>query len=57
MLKSIPDVLTVGELADYLKVSKRSAYMLLHEGEIRYRKIGRVYRIPKTALLQYLQKN
>lgn len=57
MLKSIPDILTVSELADYLKISKRSAYMLLHEGEIRYRKIGRVYRIPKIALLQYLQKN
>lgn len=48
------DVLTVAELAQLLNISTRSAYQLLHSGEIRYRKIGRIYRISKQEVFDYL---
>lgn len=54
-LQKIPDVLTVNEVAEVLKVSKKSVYTLLQDNQIRHRKIGRIYRIPKIALTEYLQ--
>lgn len=52
----IPDVLTVQQLAAILHISGRSAYKLLHDGIISHRKIGRIYRIPKIAVINYLTK-
>ena len=54
-LQKIPDVLTVNEVASFLKVSKKSVYSLLQDNQIYYRKIGRIYRIPKTAIEEYLR--
>ena len=56
-LQKIPDVLTVNEVAEVLKVSKKSVYTLLQDNQIRHRKIGRIYRIPKTAIADYLQNS
>ena len=55
-LKSAPDVLTVAQVADILCISKRASYKLLADGSIRHRKIGRIYRIPKQAVIDYLKK-
>lgn len=54
--KEIPDVITVQQLAAILHISGRSAYKLLHTGVITHRKIGRIYRIPKAAVIDYLTK-
>ena len=56
MFDSLRDVLTVEETAKYLKLSKKSVYALLQDNQIHHRKIGRIYRIPKTAVQEYLQK-
>ena len=50
----LPDVLTVAELARFLNVSPKSVYQLLQNGEIKHRKIGRIYRISKQAIKDYL---
>ena len=55
-IKSAPDVLTVAQVADILCISKRASYKLLADGSIRHRKIGRIYRIPKQAVIDYLEK-
>lgn len=55
--QKIPDVMTVKEVADFLNVSKKSVYTLLQDDVIRHRKIGRIYRIPKTAIVDYLQNS
>lgn len=55
-IKTAPDVLTVAQVADILHISIRSAYNLLSDGSIRHRKIGRIYRIPKQAVIDYLEK-
>ena len=57
MLKSYPDVLTVQEVANLLNVSQRSVYSILLQGELHHKKVGRIYRIPKCAVIEYLQKD
>ena len=54
MLDEFKDVLTVEELCEALKISKRLAYDLIRDGTIPVRRIGRIYRIPKIAVINYL---
>ncbi|MCC8046341.1 MAG: helix-turn-helix domain-containing protein [Clostridiales bacterium] len=54
MLDDYLDVLTIDDTAAVLRLSRRSVKRLLDEGEIEYRKIGRIYRISKKAILDYL---
>ena len=55
--KNCPDVLTVAELALLLNISQRSVYQLLQNNKIGHRKIGRIYRIPKESVIEFLYKN
>lgn len=55
-LKNYPDVLTVQQVAAILNVSRRSVYKLLEHNLMPYRKIGRIYRISKQGLIDYLKK-
>lgn len=50
------EVLTVDELMDYLAVGKSTAYKLLREEKIKAFRIGRVYKIPKEAVREYVRK-
>lgn len=49
------DVMTIKELMDYLAVGKNTAYKLLYEGKIKYFKIGRVYKISKASVQEYVR--
>lgn len=51
------DVMTVSDLMEYLAIGKNTAYKLLKEGQIKSFKIGRVYKIPKKAIEDYVNKN
>lgn len=50
----VPDVLTVRELALVLRVGLNTAYRMVREGTIRGVRVGRQYRIPKQAILEYI---
>ena len=50
------DILTVDELMDYLAVGRSTAYGLLRSGQIKSIRIGRVYKIPKEHVLNYVSK-
>lgn len=50
------DLLTVKEVQEILKVGRTITYKLLHNGEIRYLKIGNAYRIPKSHLKKYIHR-
>lgn len=54
-LKNYPDVLTINDLIDILKISKNTAYQMIKNKVIKSHKIGRIYRIPKSCLYDYLQ--
>ena len=57
MLEKYDDILTVKELRKVLHISRKLAYSLLQSGVIVSRKIGRIYRIPKSAVIDYLTKS
>ena len=53
----LPLTLRVEDLMPILGVGRNTAYELARSGQIRSIRIGRQIRIPKDAVLEYLQKN
>ena len=49
-------VLTIDELAHYLKVSKSTLYKLCQEGQVPGRKIGRHWRFSKPVIDEWLKQ-
>jgi len=54
MLENYPDVLTVHELSEILRIDKSTAYRMLQKEIIPSRRIFNAYRINKNAVLKYL---
>ena len=54
MFREYPDVLTPQQVQEMLGVGQRMAYQLLREGRIQNVRMGRLYRIPKAAVIDYL---
>lgn len=54
--ENIPMVFSVPELAKILQIGRNSAYELVKTGQIRCVRIGKNIRIPKQALIDYLNK-
>jgi len=53
-----PDpVMTIDELADYLKISKSTLYHLVRRGEIPGTKIGRHWRFHREAVDAWLRRS
>lgn len=53
-LDSCPDVLTVVEVSKILRFGINKTYDLVRSGKIKRVKVGRQYRIPRQAVLDYL---
>ena len=54
----MPDeVLTIEELASYLKVPKSTLYKLVREGKVPCQKIGRHWRFRKGAIDNWLEES
>jgi excisionase family DNA binding protein len=47
--------LTIYELARIMRISKMSAYRLVHTGELEAIRVGRSYRIPEQAVVNYMR--
>lgn len=47
-------LLTVGEVASAMRVSKMTVYRMVHSGELTALKVGRSFRIPSRAVRSYL---
>jgi excisionase family DNA binding protein len=48
------EVLTTQEAAKFLRIDKKLLYKLIDSGEIKARRLGRVYRISKAVLVTYM---
>lgn len=57
MLESYDDILSVEEACEALKVGHNAIYELLNSGKLKAYKNGRVWRIPKESIKQYILKN
>ena len=51
------DVLTIGDLSVYLKISKSTLYKLVREGKIPCQKIGRHWRFHREAIERWLRND
>lgn len=55
MFSKYPDVVEVNQLREMLGgISRKLAYKLLADNEIRSVRIGRTYKIPKACIIEYL---
>ncbi|MBJ68601.1 MAG: helix-turn-helix domain-containing protein [Actinomycetota bacterium] len=52
--KNSSEFMTVGEVADLMRVSSMTVYRLIKAGEIRAARVGKSYRIREEDVDQYL---
>lgn len=57
IIKKYPPVLCVKQVAEILSISHNTAYALIRTGQIYSVRIGRSYRIPLDAVIDFLRKN
>ena len=50
------EIMTVSEVAEYLKISEVTTYKLVQEGRLPAFKIGRHWRLKKSDLTEYIEK-
>ena len=49
-------VLTIDELAEYLKISKSTLYKLVQEGKVPGQKVGRHWRFSRRAIDRWIER-
>lgn len=54
--ESLPLLLTVGEMASVLRIGRNPAYQLVKDGSISSIRVGRSIRIPRNALVQFVER-
>ena len=57
MLEDYPDILTVEEACEVLRVGYNAMYELLNSGKVKAYRNGRVWRIPKTSLVEFIRNS
>jgi len=57
MFENYSDVVTVEQLSEMLKIGRNTAYELVRANIIPSVRVGRGIRIPKTAIITYLNQN
>ena len=57
MFEQYPDILTVEEVCEALRMGYNAVYELLNAGKLKAYKNGRVWRIPREALKEYIIKS
>ena len=57
MFEQYPDILTVEEVCEALRMGYNAVYDLLNEDKLKAYKNGRVWRITKQALIQYVSES
>ncbi len=57
MLEQYSDVLTVDEACEALRIGHNTIYALLSSGQLKAYRCGRVWKIPKQAVLEYIRGN
>mgnify|MGYP006347258781 FL=1 len=57
MFEQYPDILTVEEVCEALRMGYNAVYELLNEGKLKAYKNGRVWRIPRDSLKEYIIKS
>ena len=56
MLEQFNDVLTIEEVCSILMIGRNRAYEILKNGALKGFQMGRVWKIPKIAVEEYLKQ-
>ena len=54
MFTDYPDILTVAETCEILRIGNNAIYELLNNGSIKAYRNGRTWRIPKQSVIEYI---
>lgn len=54
MLNQYPDIMSVWDVSEVLCIGKNRVYELLEKGALKGFRIGRVWKIPRDALQDYI---
>lgn len=54
MFQDQPDILSVEEVCELLRVGKQTVYQLMAQGELKGYRSGRLWHIPKQAVEEYI---
>lgn len=57
MFNNVDEILNVEEACELMKIGKNTIYELLQTGQLKGYKCGRIWRISKEALTQYVLKH
>ncbi|MDE6906484.1 MAG: helix-turn-helix domain-containing protein [Lachnospiraceae bacterium] len=55
MFESYSEIIKIEELCRMLKISKNTAYELIRSGQMPARRIGRIYRIRKIDVINFME--
>ena len=56
-LEAYPDVLNLKDVANYCRISKDSVRKACRDGKLKHIRIGRLYKITKENLINFLENN
>lgn len=54
MFETYDDMLSIDDLCAILTIGKNTAYNILNSGELKCFRIGKVWKIPKQGLIDYI---
>lgn len=54
MLNNYEDILTVDDLMQLLQIGRNTAYRLINSRQIKSIKIGRIHRIPRQDVIDFI---
>ena len=54
--ENLPALLTIEEMREVLRIGRNAAYEMVKEGTIPTIRIGRSIRIPRKALIQFVEQ-
>jgi len=57
LFSNYPDVLNVHQLREALGIGRKAAYNLISQKKIKAFMVGDAYKIPKTALIEYVEQS
>jgi len=56
MIANYPEIMTIGETAEYLRISLSSLYKLAQEGRVPCQKVGRHWRFRRESIDRWLEQ-
>lgn len=57
MYENYPDLISVEQLRKMLNIGRNTAYKLLKNNTIKSIRIGKIHKIPKSNVIEYLHKS